>query len=80
MTPSKWSETVRAFSTLCTQIPRIYTKATKGEENLCLFCYNDDKLSPADRLHSFFSLGTLRTHINETFNESTAHTRLIAHA
>ena len=32
----------------------IHTKATEGEENLFLFCYNDDKTSPADRFHSFF--------------------------
>ena len=63
MTPSKWSETVRALSALCTQKLRIHTKATEGEENLCLFCYNDDKLLLADRFHSFFSLSTLRIHI-----------------
>ena len=39
MTSNKWSETVRALSALCTQKPRIHTKATEGEENLCLFCY-----------------------------------------
>ena len=42
MTPNKWSETVCALSALCTQNPRIHTKAAEGEENLCLFCYNDD--------------------------------------
>ena len=65
MTPNKWSETVRALSTLCAQKPRIHTKATEGGENLCLFCYNDDKLSPADRFHSFFSLTTLRIHVSK---------------
>ena len=80
MTPGKWPETVCALSALCVQKPRIHTKVVMGEKNLCPFCLSDNKLSPADRLHSFFSLGTLRTHINETFNESTAHTRLIAHA
>ena len=64
MTPNKWSETVCALSALCTQKPRIHTKATEGKENLCQFCLKDDKLSPADRFHSFFSPGTLRTHIN----------------
>ena len=64
MTPNKWSETVCALSALCTQKARIHTKATEGKENLCQFCLNDDKLSPADRLHSFFSPGSLRTHIN----------------
>ena len=65
MTPNKWSETVCALSALCTQEPRIHTKATEGKENLCQFCLKDDKLSPADRFHSFFSPGTLRTHINK---------------
>ena len=63
MTPNEWSETVHALTTLCTQKPRIHTGATEGK-NLCLFCYIDGELSPADRFHSFHSLGTLRTHIN----------------
>ena len=46
MTPNKWSETVRTLSALCAQKPRIHAE---GEENLCLFGYNEDKLSPADR-------------------------------
>ena len=54
MTSNEWSETVGVLSALCTQKPRIHTKATEGEENLCLFCYNDDKISPADKFHSFF--------------------------
>ena len=63
VTPSKWSETVRALSALCIQKPRIHTKATEGEENLCLLCYNNDKLSPADRSRSFFSPATLGIHV-----------------
>ena len=43
-----------------------------NKENLHLFCYNDDNLSPADRFHSFFSLGTLRTHINKKHSPITA--------
>ena len=54
VTSNKWSETVRALSALYTQKPRIRIKATEGEENLCLFCYSDDKISPADRFHSLF--------------------------
>ena len=53
MVSNKWSEIVRALSA-CTQKPRIHTKATEGKEYLCLYCYNDDKLSLADRFHSFF--------------------------
>ena len=30
-----------------------------GKENLWLFCYNDNKLLPADRFHSLLSLRTL---------------------
>ena len=60
MTPNKWSETVRALSALCTQKPHSHTKASEGEKSLCLFCYNNDKISPADRFHPFFSLGTVR--------------------
>ena len=63
MTPNKWSETVRALTTLCAQKPRIHTKATEGK-NPCFFCYIDDELSPADRLYQLYSLGTLRAHIN----------------
>ena len=63
MTPDKWSETVRALTTLCAQKLHIHAKATEGE-NLCLFCYTDDKLSSADRFHFFYSLGTLRPHVN----------------
>ena len=84
MTPNKWSETVRALSVLCTQKPRIHTKATESEENLCLFCYSDDKLSPADRFHSFYSLRTLRAHINKKYlpimesrEPAIAHTRFV---
>ena len=65
--PNKWSETVCAPPALCAQQPRTYTKVTMGKENPCLFFHSDDnlKLLPADRFHSFFSLGTLRIHINK---------------
>lgn len=53
----------RMLTTLCAQKPRIHTKATDGE-NLCLFCYSDDKLSPVEWFHLFYSLGILRAHIN----------------
>ena len=43
--------------------PKIHRKASDGEKDLCPFCYDDDSLRPADRLHSFHSDGTLRTHI-----------------
>ena len=59
-----WSDTVRALSTLCLQRPRIHTKPREGEEKQCPFCYRDDTLLPADRFHSFHSIGTLRTHVN----------------
>ena len=70
VTPDKWSETVHALTALCAQKPRIHAKATEGE-NLCLFCYIDDKLSPADWFHFFYSLGTLRTHINRNHSPIT---------
>ena len=54
MTSNEWSETFGVLSAFCTQKTHIHTKATEGEENLCLFCYNDDKLPPADRFHSSF--------------------------
>ena len=44
MTSNRWPETVYALSA------HIHTNATEGKESLYLFCYNDDKLSPADRL------------------------------
>ena len=72
MMPDKWSETVRALSALCTQKPRIHTKASEGEKSLCQLCCNDDKIPPADRFHSFFSLGTLRAHINKRHLSITA--------
>ena len=77
MTPNKWSETVRALSALYTQKPRIHTKATESGENLCLFCYNDGKLSPPDRFHSFFSLTTLRIHVSKRHLPITVHTQLV---
>ena len=80
--PNEWSETVCALTTLCTQKPRIHTKATEGR-NLCLFCCTDDKLSPSDRFHLFYPLGTLRAHINSIYlsrhlsGRSTAHALLV---
>ena len=64
MTPNKWPKTVRVLTTLCVQKPRIYTKPTEGK-SLCLFCYVDDELSPADGFHLPFSLKTLKSHINK---------------
>ena len=37
MMPDKWLETVHALSAICTQKPRIHTKASKGEKSLCQF-------------------------------------------
>ena len=72
MTLDRWSETVCALSALCAKQPRIHAKMAMGGENLCSFCFNDDKLSPADRFHSFFSSGTLKTHINKRHSPTTA--------
>lgn len=63
--PDRWSDAVRALTAHRAQKPRIHTNGIKGKKNLCLSYHDDDKLSPADRFHEFFSLGTLRAHINK---------------
>ena len=68
---SAWSDTVRALSTLCLQRPKIHTTLREEEENLCPFCFGDGTLQPADRFHSFHSIGTPRRHINRVHSSAT---------
>ena len=69
-----WLDTVRALSALSlrkTQDPHKRERRGGGRGgDLCPFCFHDDALRPADRFHSFHSIGTLRRHVSRAHSST----------